>query len=313
MNPSIFKNTQQFPVNKEFCLVPGKWRKVSQSDIITLLDSMISLFYNNLDRKLIPSKKVYVINASNRPDPVNHPEIMISKDYDIIYLYCFGVNYYSYAYQFAHELCHHILGSNSHFGKFAWFAETICELSSVFMIDLMSNVWKKNPPHPEWRNYSSNLRSYLNFYLQSPRHKHKNDFNEWLSRNIEGLYKNPYLRGKNKVAAQLLFPYFKQQPELWASLQYLNNFDVSPQMTFNEFLNCWQMNAPGRHHSAVSNFKQLLHTNEKPSRTQKRTAVASAAAITPTAVPLADLVKSFSKKTSSFEVFKSIIKELFGF
>lgn len=309
----MFENRQQFTQNKEFFLLPGNWGKVNQKEIIILLDSIVNLFYENLDINLITKKDVYVANSRNRPDPIKHGQIVKYAKYNIIYLNACGQNWYSFTYDFSHELCHHILDNNFYVQKFGWFEEAICALASIFVIDKMADMWRINPPCQNWKSYSNVLRSSLNNYLNKTKYKHHNDFNQWLSRNIKILYQDRNKYRKTNVVAQMLWPFFKQQPTLWTTIQYMKNNNITSGMTFNDYLSIWEVNVPDKYKSALSNFRHLLRTNEKPIRIQMRNSAAAAHPVTPSATPLSDLVKSFHKKTSSFEVFKSIIKELFWF
>ena len=58
--------------------------------------------------------------------------------------------YCQVAYQFAHELCH-IYCDPRIFNRFI---ESICELSSLYFLEYLSNKWGIDPPYPHWKSYA---------------------------------------------------------------------------------------------------------------------------------------------------------------
>lgn len=247
-------NQIQFEINKEFHLHTDGWGQGQLQDISKLLDSVISNFYTCLDIGQITEKTVYVINSKNKTPPTDYPEIIKLDKFNLIYLNTSDRLWSQYSYQFAHELCHHVVDSDFYIknDKFGWFEEALCELASIFCIDKMSQTWQTNPPYPHWKNYSSSLTEYVTDIIRKPENKISKTFKSWLTENLELLFKDRYKRTENRIVALQLFPLFKQKPKVWTTIQYLKFIKVTDDMTFDNFLEAWTELVP-------DNLKELLN------------------------------------------------------
>jgi len=244
----------QFDLHQDFYLYPDGWGQAQLEDITKLLDSVITEFYTNLDLAQITRKPVYVINSKTRIPPTDYPEIVKSEKYNSIYLNTSGQFWSMYSYQFAHELCHHIIDSDFYKinDKFGWFEETLCELASIFCIDKMSQTWLTNPPYQNWRDYSTELADYVKEIFERPENKISIPFKTWLTENLDALFKDRYKRTENRIVALQLFEIFKNNPKIWMTIQYLKFIKVAEGMTFENFINAWTKLVP-------DDLKELLN------------------------------------------------------
>lgn len=251
-------NQQQFDLNKNFYIQTEGWGQVELQDIIKLLDSIIIAFFANLDLKQITEKQVYVINTKNKVPPTDHPEIIKLDLSNLIYLSSHDRHWSNYSYQFAHELCHHVIDSDFYTtnDKFGWFEEALCELASIFFIDKMSQTWLTNPPYPNWLCYSTSLVIYVRDIIEIPENKISKPFKYWLFENLDGLYKDRYKREENRIVALQLFSLFKNRPEFWTTIQYLKFVRVTDEMTFDCFIDNWTKLVP-------DNLKELINEIKK--------------------------------------------------
>jgi len=171
----------------------------------------------------------------------------------LIYLSSYDRLWSKYSYQFAHELCHHVIDSDFYTtnDKFGWFEETLCELASIFCLDKMSQTWLTNPPYPNWKDYSTALTDCVREIIEKPENKISKSFKNWLSENLDALFKDRYKREENRIIALQLFPLFKNRPEFWTTIQYLKFIKVIDEMTFDNFIDAWTELVP-------ENLKELL-------------------------------------------------------
>lgn len=257
-------NFIQFPRYSSFQIELSGWGEAIINDIIALLENVTDTFYSELDYSKIPTKSVQILNSINHTPPLNHPRIYRGSDIDTMYLNVKD-NYWSkFSYQFSHELCHHVIDAdfvNSN-DRFGWLEETLCELTSIFCIDKMSETWKTSPPYLNWADYSSSLKEYVNEILNRGSNKINTEFSVWLSENIEELYNNRCLRTENTLIATHLFPFFKSEPTLWQAIHYMKFIGVTDSMDIITFFNCWIELTP-EHLKGLLNEVKFYVTGER--------------------------------------------------
>ncbi|WP_192350361.1 hypothetical protein [Algoriphagus sp. Y33] len=254
-------NQLQFDIHQNFFLHTDGWGQAQLQDITKLLDSVITDFYTNLDLGQITGKTVYIINAKNKVPPKDCPEIIKLDSFNLIYLNTSDRLWSQYCYQFAHELCHHVVDSDFYTtnDKFGWFEEALCELASIFCLDKMSQTWQTNPPYPNWKDYSTLLSEYLIESIDKPDNKISKPFKIWLTENLDELFKDRYKRSENRIIALQLFPLFKRKPEFWKITHYLKFIKVTDEMTFENFLDAWTELVPDTLKELLAEIKTVLN------------------------------------------------------
>ena len=147
-----------------------------------------------------------------------------------------------YVYQFSHELCHVLTNFDRHKEhRHKWVEETLCELSSLFVLHRLAKVWSESPPvgiskasdfAPNHRKYAKDIETK---YTTSP----GRDLSDWLAKNIQTLEKCPLRRELNGVVAVALLDRFRDEPSLWRDCGWLNYWDPSADATFFDYLESW--------------------------------------------------------------------------
>jgi len=259
-------NQLQFDIHQNFFLHTDGWGEAQLQDITKLLDSVIADFYTHLDIGHIIEKPVYIINSKNKIPPTDYPEIIKLDKFNLIYLSTSDRLWSQYSYQFAHELCHHVVDSDFYTSndKFGWFEEALCELASIFCIDKMSQTWQANPPYLNWTGYSTSLADYVTDIIRKPENKISKPFKIWLTENLDELFKDRYKRTENRIVALQLFPLFKHRPEFWTTIQYFKFIKVTDEMTFDNFMNTWTELVPEKLKELLTEIKTTLN-DEKAS------------------------------------------------
>ncbi|RZK21386.1 MAG: hypothetical protein EOO43_10640 [Flavobacterium sp.] len=250
----------QFEVHKIFYLHPGGWGQGDLRDIITLLDSVVTDFYAHLEVGQITHKPVFVVNSKNKNPPSDSPEILKLDKLNLIFLNTSDRLWSQYSYQFAHELCHHVIDADFYKtnDKFGWFEEVLCELASLFCIDKMSQTWQTNPPYTNWKDYSISLADYFKAIIEKPENIISKQFKVWLTENLELFYRDRYRRTENRIVALKLFPLFKHRPEFWTTIQYLKFIKVTASMNFDDFIEAWTELVPNKLRELLFEIKATL-------------------------------------------------------
>lgn len=250
----------QFFKYKNFFLGSDNWDEAIPENLIKVLESAIDEFYSNLDQQRINDKEVQVHHSSTRNPPIDHPRTEDLGKFIVIYLASQNTLWSKYSYQFAHELCHYIADTNFYkkIDRFGWLEESICELASLFTLKKMSDAWATDPPYSNWKEYSTHLNSYSENYLNSEERKINIPFNEWRNQNLETLYNNRYDREKNNIIAMKLYPLFIETPELWKTIQYLKEIDVTEKMDLANFLEEWKLKLPEDLHEKFIKVQDLF-------------------------------------------------------
>jgi hypothetical protein len=253
-------NEITFARHINFKLLTNGWGIGRPLDIATLLDSVILDFYADLDQPKIATKSVIVANSNIRTPQRNTPEIIKLDDFDTIFLNTQDRLWSQYAYQFAHELCHHVIDSDF-FGKldqFGWLEESFCELASIYTIDKMSTTWLVRPPYQNWRDYAHSLKSYVDEILSKGENRIKKPLSEWLNDNLPELTKDRYKRTENRIVAIHLFNLFKDNPILWQTIQHIKMVKVTEKMDLKEFICLWKSTLPGNLKSKFEPIEEIL-------------------------------------------------------
>ena len=168
-----------------------------------------------------------------------------------------------YAFQFSHEYCHLIIDPYQGEGwPNQWLIEAMCEMASVFALRRMAEGWTTDPPHPQWKSYSSALADYAQERLTNPEHALPSGvrLNEWLTLHHESLLRDPYQREKNAVIAYQLLPIFESHPSGWNAVRELPTRRQPSEMngSIGDYLRLWRSTVDPDGRSVVDQISQML-------------------------------------------------------
>jgi hypothetical protein len=163
-----------------------------------------------------------------------------------------------YAYQFAHEFCHIACNYRDSDKSNHWFEESLCETASIFALRRMAETWKTKAPYPNWTGYSKSLQSYVDDHMKKYDALGELTLAEWYRRNEDHLRKNSTDRPKNQVVAAALLPLFEKNPEHWAALGSLNQWEKTKVLTWKEYLADWHARVPAKHKGFVKDVAGMF-------------------------------------------------------
>lgn len=192
---------------------------------INLINKIYSRYFNHFD---VSNLIVSFDTSTNSEAPICY------KVYNSIILNADIKYWCQVAYQYCHELCHYcILGHTDQ--KFKWLEESICELSSVYFMDILAKEWSNGQLYPE---YSVHIKDYANNLLSSDQCKKFNliDLTNG-SKIFKLLASNQYLRDYNKTIAKKLLQTFKKNPILWDQITKIGF--IHNAQSLEGFLNEW--------------------------------------------------------------------------
>ena len=188
-----------------------------------------------------------------------------------VHLHATGQSWHLYVYEFAHELCHILSNYEENVGEDTtkynqWFEETLCETASLFTLKSLAETWEKSPASPEMSGQGKNLRRFFE-HLLGEGHRQLPAYSplaSWLDDHKDELRKNPYLRDKNEVVANLLLPLFQSNPQNWDALTYLNLDPDDARSSLEDYLRHWYQHAPLEHKHFVASVLAMLWAGDGP-------------------------------------------------
>ena len=221
-------------------LEASDWKDTDSSDMSGISFTLISVIkeYESLGH-----------NIENRPNLEIYPSSLKGIDYPeyfkveqnasaIISLAASGSYWSQFAYQFAHEYCHYLIGSpmftkqgGTEESSF-WFEESICKLASCFFLEKISLSWKLSTQE-RFQTFAESHHMYYENHIAKiatidiP-------LSQWIHENIESLKEKGVddNRESYSVIAKCLLPLFLEHPNLWRILPYLKRVD---QNTYKDF------------------------------------------------------------------------------
>lgn len=240
----------------------GGWGKATREDIGTVLEATANELVTHLS---VPLEAPIVVTHTDGP-PVALYGRGVRGEYRI-HLHAHGENWHLYAYEFAHELCHLLSNHEGHrvpaggVQPNQWFEEAVCEAASLYVLKNLAVSWGCLPPAPRWAEEAPLFRRFFETLIAEG-HRHLpagTPVGEWLRDNETALRKDPYLRQKNEVLANLLLPLFEADPAGWQALAYLNQNPEANQASLRSYLEDWYRSAPLPQRALVASVLALLH------------------------------------------------------
>lgn len=240
------------------------WGSASRESIETLLYSVADELLSRLPANLA----VPIVVAHTNRSPAVLFERGPAGEYQV-QLHATGEAWHLYVYEFAHELCHILSNFDDNGGTQnarynQWFEETLCETASLFALKNLAARWESTPPAPRWLEAAKKLQRFFD-HLVSEGHRQlppHTPLTAWLQENEEQLRPNPYLRQKNEVVANLLLPLFRDDPQDWAALGYLNLDPADARNNLRNFLLRWYTNAPLEHKHFVAGILAMFRLDD---------------------------------------------------
>ena len=241
----------------------GGWAGAPRESIETVLYSVADELLSRLPTKL--ASTIVIIHTDS--NPVAMYERGPAGEYQIR-LHARGENWHLYAYEFAHELCHILSNYDENTDATTikhnqWFEETLCETASLFVLKSLANTWESSPPEPKWSEAARKLRRFFD-HLISESHRQlpaQTPLVSWLHENEDRLRNDPYMRNNNEVVANLLLPLFQEDPQNWASLNYLNLDPSDARDSLEDYLHHWYQNAPLQHKHFIAGVLAMFNLN----------------------------------------------------
>ncbi|MCY4262601.1 MAG: hypothetical protein OXC97_04710 [Candidatus Dadabacteria bacterium] len=237
----------------------GNWGAVSLSAIRAVVESAYAVLVHTFEKE--PECIIHI-------SPWNqYPLVAYDRRPYQIYLSARDTYWSQYVYQFSHELCHILTNfdrAKSHRHK--WFEESLCELSSIFVLQRLAETWAENPPTgilkavdfaPSHGKYAKSVEEKYRFVGRN--------LPGWFAGNIATLETSPEERDLNGIVAVALLKYFRKDPSLWRECGSLNKWDPEKDNSFSEYLDSWSacLSKNGLDNKAANIMRKLFYHTEK--------------------------------------------------
>lgn len=238
----------------------GDWGGVRREEIETLLYAVADELLTQVPRKL----SVPIVVSPTRRNPVVLYERGPGGEYRV-QLHATGPRWHLYAYEFAHELCHILSNYDENAGADVtrynqWFEEALCETASLYVLRSLAVRWEHEAPSAEWAVRATGFRLFAERLVSEGHRRLPSDqrLAHWLLDHEERLRKDPYLREKNELVANVLLPLFERYPGGWQAVGYLNRGGLEATASFDEYLAAWYAAAPMEHRRFIADVLGLL-------------------------------------------------------
>lgn len=236
----------------------GGWGGPSAEEIEPVLYAVADELLTRIPAKLTTP---IVVTHTNR-NPVALYDKGPNGEYQV-QLHAAGRYWHRYVYEFAHELCHILSNYEAHADTTKhnqWFEETLCETASLHTLKSLARTWETAAPSAQFAAHAPALRRFADEIINEGHRRLPADtpLAAWLRENEAQLRKDPYLRDKNEVVANLLLPLFERNPESLDALCYMNLGPGDAKNSLRDYLHNWYHNAPAEHRLFVAGILELL-------------------------------------------------------
>lgn len=242
-----------------------QWGGAGISVLKVVLQSVIEEF--NTLVGVSPKEQLLVMPDLNR----GYPECCrLSNGTFVIFLSARGDNNWSqFIYQFAHEYCHRLIGGpmDGELETTFWFEESVCEMSSMFLLKRMTERWSSmNTSILGGRESSDVVKALFTLnrytpinipYLQNLLQKNPPidvPLHEWLNTNMSTLSEQEYHRDLYNQISCVLFGLFSSFPALWRILPFLYRPTAAEYSDFQTFITD---TIPSRLTISIEHYPQL--------------------------------------------------------
>lgn len=213
----------------------GNWGAVSLSAIHGVIESAYAVLAEAFGKE--PEDIIHVT-----PWNQEYPFVVYGRRPYQIYL-CARDSYWSqYVYQFSHELCHILTNfDRTEQHRHKWFEESLCEMSSLFVLRQLAEAWAESPPQKvfEAADFAPSHAEYAEHIEAKYGMPSSKDISRWFAENVFALETSSVERELNGVVAVALLDYFREDLSLWRECGWLNHWEPEKDDTFPEYLDSW--------------------------------------------------------------------------
>lgn len=201
------------------------------------------LYYRSIIQDIIEEFHLLGIYRTQLPPTVvcYHPEYplcSIRGEYRCLFISSESSHWAQFVFQFAHEYCHHIIDGpmDGELITSFWLEESICEMSSRYMLLKLADKWEQYESYPPFKNYSPSLRRYEEDRRNGTM-KIEGSLSQWISSKMEVLSQPVYHRNLYDSIAQYLLPLFQADSNMWKLLPYLKRVSEAEYISIDHWLN----------------------------------------------------------------------------
>ncbi|MDE0088009.1 MAG: hypothetical protein OXU23_19960, partial [Candidatus Poribacteria bacterium] len=232
------------------------WGGVPTTNITLLCENVVSHYQDYLREEYKLEGHINVYYDSGGP-------FVIGND---VYISAKGTNLPQFIYQFSHEVTHilhnhHITSTNN---PNLWFHESICMVSSIWVLNEMSKTWKDNPPYPKWKIYRHNLKNYADTIMNIDAVQYNGTAEEWI-KEWEDFLRTQYNNfSQHLTVAQLSYTHFlgifEEYPQVWNAVRQMPATDVK----INEYMFDWLASVNDADKEVVQLLINAMELSDEP-------------------------------------------------
>lgn len=237
-------------VNPSYCIC-----KFPQEIVYNVLKQVDLNFSSALEVQPFSSRQTFIYPADTQIPKCcllgNYHKILLSAKDSLPQL----------VFQFSHEYCHHLIDgtmSGEIYGLM-WLEETICELSSMYHLQIFYNIWSNTSKNHFKYHLAYLFQDYLQILLEKGSGQlyhtlHQKGLGEWIQEYLL-LYMRKSRPMRNDVAV-LIYPLFLENPRLWKIILHFG--DMRRWKSLEELFQHLSQNATADYAHSLEKLHSLL-------------------------------------------------------
>ena len=237
-----------FIINEHWFYFPSINDQYLMSDPLFVIKDLCSLMI-----ELFDFEPIYDLQIIDFMDEIDSP-ICLHDCHQILLSTSGNFFCYQNAYQLAHELCHYMIREKSGINNNSWLEESICELSSIYFLDCLSNLWLCSSDQDKQASYI-NFHNYIYGISQKRTSFDISDLSDKKTNAFKHMNQDKYLRDKNACIAFMLFPIFRNHCTLWKDIHLIRKYDPKNlPLLFDE----WEKDAAQKNKEAIDLIRKIF-------------------------------------------------------
>ena len=244
--------------NTQLSVSDDNWGSTNWNELNISLEAALC-YYKSL-MTFNSDTPIFILRSEDQLPSFSHPLTEILKDRTNIYLAAENNQQSRFLYQWTHEIIHYAL--NREFrpdrDKFAWFIESICEMSSIYyMVNYdLTGECGRDVDSRYWR--LAHIKYGINQIKKVDYNENDQFLSIYINEKLTELEENRELRDINRVIAVNMLPHFMENPNLWSFIPLLSNIPYTESMSFRDYIEAWMNLIPDNKKEEFQTFVNSL-------------------------------------------------------
>lgn len=222
---------------RDIYTIPAGWNGAR----LPVIEKLFERVSEHFDEVIMNARNsdIVVIQSRKIDEAYDYPMLLERENYSLILLSAQENFWAKFVYQFSHEYMHYHIAREfkPRNDNFAWFEESLCELSSLYMLRKLSSM---DFDDGLIESYKSAFANYYDITVPDTVDLQGVELNRAIKNYESVLSKNRVERKFNMTVALQILSYFEDNPMRWSYVRYLNKVEDGNCKSFKDYINAWQ-------------------------------------------------------------------------